>query len=103
MSNLVKIADALGKDEENNGLDSLHSTFLADHDHIEVGLVWIRGREARESYKLGNTQVIVEILRFEPMGSPGAVPAEVVEAYLRAAKERTGGADPLPIDSVPES
>ena len=103
MSNKVKIADALGKDAENNGLDDLHQTFLADHDHVEVGLVWVRPREGRESYKLGSTQVIVEIVRFEPMGSPGAVPAEVVEAYLRAAKLRTGGEDPLPIDSVPEA
>jgi hypothetical protein len=102
VSNLVKIADALGKDEENNGLDSLFQTFLAEDDHVEIGMVWVRPREIRNLTKTHAQRVIVEIIRFEPLGSPGAIPAEVVEAYLRAQKERMGGADPLPIDSVPE-
>jgi hypothetical protein len=102
MSNQVKIADALGKDEENNGLDDLKETFLADKEHVEIGLVWVRRRKVEEIDKTGERRVTVEILRFEPMGSPGAIEAEIVEAYLRKNKERRGGMEPLPIDSLPD-
>jgi hypothetical protein len=102
MSNQVKIADALGADEENNGLDALHETFLADRDHVEIGLAWVKRRKVEEIDKTHERRVTVEILRFEPMGSPGALPAEVVEAYIRAQKERRGGMEPLPIDAMPD-
>lgn len=101
MSNQVKLAAKLSKDPEYNGLDDYAVSLAEDDQQVLCALVWLKVRETSILAATHTKRPVVEIVRIEPFGSPGNLDPAVIEAVIRAYKERTG-ADPLPIEQVEE-
>ena len=97
MSNAVKLATKLGKDEQLNGLDSLARELVDDDQQTVTALVWMKVIKTTKITGTGEYQPTVQIVRIEPLGSPENLPGAVIEEYFKAYKERTSAEEMLPI------
>lgn len=99
MSALVKLSSSLPGHEDTNGVDAIVGELIDDRRAIRVAIVHFDVAKVVEDTDSGDSQPVIRIRRFEPIGLVGDVPQEIRAAVLTAHEIRTGR-PPLPFDAV---
>jgi hypothetical protein len=103
MSNTVKLAAALPKDNDFNGLDAQASRLVERPDDLLIVVGWVDAQKVTIDTDSGDEVPTARLRRVEPICDVGEAPQVLIDLVQQAIQKRTGRKPvPFGIGSVEE-
>lgn len=99
MSDQIALSSKLPKDDEVNGLDSLHDSLVENPSQVIAALVWFDVPKITIDTETGVERPTVRVRRVEPFGTTDKIPDSVIKFAQDLEQKRTGRT-PLPFDQL---